>query len=243
MIDQRECFNQVTNQDTIVCIPTLNEADTITELLGLLWNYRPDFSALVIDDNSADGTAETVEGLRDNRVSVLRRVGKLGFASAYIDGFNWALERGYSWIVQMDADLSHHPRHLDSFVQAREYRDFVIGSRYVEGGAIPNWSRLRRTLSLSANRYARVMLSRELCDYTGGYNMWNRRVLESLDLRKISSRGYSFLIELKYAALCAGFSGIEIPITFEERREGQSKMSSSIIAEAVYRVPKMRMEY
>ena len=225
---------------TLICIPTINESQTIGDLIRSILDKQPEFSILVIDDNSSDGTAQIVERLGDKRASVLKRPAKLGFASAYLDGFRWGLNHGYHWITQMDADFSHNPKHLQDLLNVRGQYDFVVGSRYTTGGGVRNWALHRELLSRFANFYVAAWLSPALHDYTGGFTMWHRRVLEFLDLSKVQSKGYSFNVELKYAALKAGFRATEVPIIFEERREGQSKMSSNIITEAAYQIPRLR---
>jgi dolichol-phosphate mannosyltransferase len=192
----------------------------------------------VVDDSSPDGTGEVVVALGEEepRIRLLRRPAKLGLASAYLEGFSRALEEGYDVIVEMDADLSHRPEDLPSLLEGSARHDLTIGSRYVAGGGVTNWSRLRLGLSRAGNAYARAMLRLPVSDATSGYRAFRRRVVESLVNEGISSEGYAFQIELAYRAWRKGFSLGEVPITFREREHGKSKLSRSIIVEALLRV-------
>lgn len=228
--------------DTLVCIPTLNEAENIGGLIDQLLGLYPGIHILVVDDNSLDGTSQIVEKFSKKNMAVrlLRRSTRNGFASAYIDAFRIGLRENFRWIVQMDADHSHDPKQLRQMLEVRNAVDFVVGSRYVRGGTIVNWSPLRKLISRCGNRYAAFWLGSSLADYTTGFTLWHRDVLEHIDFGSVESDGYSFLIELKYRALKAGFRGIEVPITFVDRRVGQSKMSWQIVFEAIHRVPTLR---
>lgn len=226
----------------LVVIPTYNERDNIGELLKVIFLVVPESHVLVVDDGSPDGTAEFVKSLDDYglRVFIKERPGKMGLGTAYIAGFKWGLENGYDFISEMDADWSHPPRFLKSMYKAAQDADFVIGSRYVAGGGSVNWHWMRKLISRGGSLYARIILGYAINDFTGGFNGWHARVLKAVDLDGIKSDGYSFQIELKYKAAKAGFKFKEFPLMFEERREGQSKMSASIFREAMWRVWAMR---
>lgn len=200
--------------------------------------------ALVVDDNSPDGTACLVEELAESypgRVFLLQRPGKLGLGTAYLAGFRWALAHDYDLICEMDADFSHDPSRLPCLLDAASNADLALGSRYVAGGGTANWSRLRRLISRGGSFYARTVLGVPYHDLTGGFKCFRRRVLESLDLDSVHSTGYAFQIELTYRVHRAGFRVVEVPITFEERRAGKSKMSFRIMLEALVRVAQLRL--
>ncbi|WP_371380525.1 polyprenol monophosphomannose synthase [Sporomusa aerivorans] len=228
----------------LVIIPTYNEKSNIAELVQLVCSYVPDMHVLVVDDSSPDGTGELVEGLIagefESRLFLLQRSGKLGLGTAYIEGFKWALARDYEYIFEMDADFSHNPKYLPHFLDAITCCDVVLGSRYVQGGGVTNWSRLRRLISLGGSLYSRVILNMPFRDLTGGFKCFRRQVLEKIDLSAVKSNGYCFQIEMTYRAFLLGFAIREVPIVFEERAEGQSKMSSGIFNEALVMVPKLR---
>jgi len=229
---------------TLVIIPTYNEAGNIVRLIHKIHETAPDFSILVIDDNSADGTADAVTGLMeaDKRVHLLKRPGKLGLGTAYITGFKWALEHGYDYVFEMDADFSHNPAHIPQFVEAIKEADLVLGSRYVPGGGVVNWPLFRRIISKGGSLYSRTILGLPYKDLTGGYKMFRRSTLEKIGLDQVGSEGYSFQIELTYRAHKLGLKIVETPIIFEERQEGYSKMSKKIFLEAVIRVWQMRFK-
>ncbi len=228
---------------SIVIIPTYNEVDNIGPIIDEVWKYSPTLHILVVDDNSKDGTAEVIKSkMKENsdKLFILEREGKLGLASAYIAGFKYVLAKGYSKIIEMDADFSHNPKTLVDIVSNLDTCDVVIGSRYVPEGGTENWHPLRKKISQFGSFYARMILGAPINDFTGGFNGWTSEVLNSIDLDGIKSEGYSFQIELKYRAYLKKFSIREIPIIFSERREGQSKMSGGIIFEALYRVLMLR---
>ncbi|MDP8955349.1 MAG: polyprenol monophosphomannose synthase [Actinomycetota bacterium] len=219
-------------------LPTYNEKDTIRGVLDGVLAIGPNINVLVIDDGSPDGTGDDVAAVAENepRVRLLRRPGKQGLASAYMTGFRIGVEDGYDVVVEMDADLSHRPEDLPRILDAIASYDMVIGSRYVPGGEVTNWSRSRVALSKGGNAYARTMLRFPIADSTSGFRAYRRYVLESLLADGISSEGYAFQIELAYRAWRSGFSVGEVPILFREREHGRSKLSRRIVAEALWRV-------
>ena len=231
----------------LIIIPTYNEKENLGPLLEAVYEIRPDIHVLVVDDNSPDGTGQLVAEWAEapqyeGRLFLLRRAGKLGLGTAYIAGFRWALARSYRRILEMDADFSHNPRYLPDLLAAAEEADLVLGSRYVPGGGVKNWGFWRRFLSRGGSLYARVLLGLPYQDLTGGFKCFRREVLETLDLGAVRSNGYSFQIELTYRAHCKGFKIKEVPIVFEDREVGKSKMSKHIFLEAVLMVWKLRME-
>jgi len=223
---------------TLIVIPTYNERENIAALIPAVFEATPDVEILVVDDNSPDGTGEVVRSLQGRfpHVHLLSRRGKEGLGKAYLAGFKWGLEKGYSALVQMDADFSHRPEDLKTLVAALPEYDFVMGSRWVEGGRTVNWGIGRKIISRGGSFYARQILRFPVRDWTGGFNGWKAETLRKLGLDSVRSEGYSFQIELKYRAMKLGFRGREVPIVFEDRRVGQSKMSSRIVFEALYRV-------
>lgn len=231
---------------SLVIIPTYNEAENIVSVLDQVLALPQPVDALVIDDGSPDGTAERVRSVihrHENRVFLKERRGKLGLGTAYISGFSWALERGYSYICEMDADLSHNPAdlvHLIDSVQDDE-ADLAIGSRYVEGVRVINWPLSRLILSYGAGMYTRAITRLPVFDVTAGFVCYHRRVLETIDLGRVHSNGYSFQVEMKYRAWREGFRLVEVPIVFTERTEGQSKMSKAIVREAALKVWELRL--
>jgi dolichol-phosphate mannosyltransferase len=223
---------------TLVVIPTYNERENIGLLVPEVFKTTPDVEILVVDDNSPDGTASLVQEMQ-NRYSALHllsRAGKEGLGKAYLAGFKWALSRGYEAIVEMDADFSHRPVDLAKMLEALPRVDFVMGSRWVPGGQTVNWGLGRKIISRGGSFYARQILRYPVRDWTGGFNAWKAATLSKIGLDSVASEGYSFQIELKYRALKFGFRGEEVPIVFEDRRVGQSKMSTRIVVEALYRV-------
>jgi dolichol-phosphate mannosyltransferase len=230
---------------TWVILPTYNEAENLERLVGAVRNRLPESRrVLVVDDGSPDGTGEIADRLAAEHedVSVLHRSVKEGLGPAYIAGFRQALAGGAELVVEMDADFSHDPAYLPPLLRAAEDADLVLGSRYVPGGGVTEWGPLRRLISRSGSAYARLALGIGIRDLTGGFKCLRREVLESIDLDSIDSLGYAFQVEVTYRALQAGFRVTEIPILFRDRREGSSKMSRSIVAEAIWRVPAMRFK-
>lgn len=227
---------------TLICIPTYNEKENITQIVPAVFAQNLGVDILVIDDNSPDGTAQSVLEMQKkySGLHLLSRPGKEGLGRAYIAGFNWGMAHSYEAIVEMDADFSHRPQDLGPLLKALESSDFVIGSRYVKGGGTVNWTLMRKIISRGGGIYSRLILGFPVNDWTGGFNGWKVETLKKIFLENVKSNGYSFQIELKYKALRAGCRGIESPILFEDRRVGQSKMSSKIVLEALVRVWTMR---
>jgi dolichol-phosphate mannosyltransferase len=227
----------------LVIVPTFNEIENISALIPTLMNLSGDsagsFHVLVVDDSSPDGTAEKVLEFAQKfsgRVHLLKRQKKEGLGRAYLAGFAWGLEKDYDGLIEMDADFSHRPADLLKIIEKLQGADFVIGSRYVPGGATVNWGLFRKVISRGGSFYSRLILGYPIRDWTGGFNAWKKKTLLGMDLATIRSNGYSFQIELKYRAFRAGFKGAEVPIVFEDRRVGQSKMSFKIVLEAFYKV-------
>jgi dolichol-phosphate mannosyltransferase len=230
-------------QRALVIVPTYNERENIARLIGTTLAQDPRLDVLVVDDGSPDGTGEMVRGIMANnpRVHILSRASKLGLGTAYVAGFRWALERKYDYVFEMDADFSHDPAHLPDFLRAVQSADLVLGSRYRDGKVtVVNWPIARLILSYFANVYARGVTGLPVWDATGGFKCFRRRVLESIDLSKVVSNGYAFQIEMSFRAWKRGFTIVEIPIVFVDRTEGQSKMSKSIVREAVWMVWRLR---
>ncbi len=224
-------------------LPTYNEADNIeafTEAVGA--KLPASARILIVDDNSPDGTGEIADRLaaRTEIIEVLHRPHKEGLGPAYIAGFKQALAAGAGRVLEMDSDFSHDPAYLPRLLEAGERADLVIGSRYVAGGGVGDWSALRRAISRGGSAYARLLLGVRVRDLTGGFKCFRREVLEAIDLDSIRSRGYAFQVEMTYRALGRGFNVVEVPIVFRERRAGASKMNRSIVLEAVWRVPFLR---
>jgi len=229
----------------LVVIPTYNEAPNVLNVVPQVLAQDPRLEVLVVDDNSPDGTGRMADELaaKNPRVHVLHREGKLGLGTAYIRGFKWALERGYDYVFEMDADFSHDPAHLKEFLKAIEDADIVLGSRYLDGKVtVVNWPMGRLMLSYCANIYARWITGLRIWDLTGGFKCFRRRVLETIDLSQVRSNGYAFQIEMSVRAWRKGFKFREIPIVFVDRTEGQSKMNRAIVREAVWMVPRLRVQ-
>lgn len=226
----------------LVIIPTYNERENIANIIPAIRALLPVVDILVVDDNSPDKTQDVVREIQKNdpHVHLLGRKGKEGLGKAYIAGFKWGLEKDYEGLCEMDADFSHRPEDLVKILEALKTADFVVGSRWVPGGGTANWSLSRKIISRGGSFYARQILRYPLRDWTGGFNAWKAGTLHKIGLDLVRSEGYSFQIELKYRALKSGLDGREIPIRFEDRRAGQSKMSSGIVFEALRRVWSMR---
>ncbi|MGH3736847.1 MAG: polyprenol monophosphomannose synthase [Micromonosporaceae bacterium] len=222
----------------LVVVPTYNEADNIRQITGRLRSAVPGVDLLIADDNSPDGTGRVADELAagDDQIRVLHRPGKQGLGAAYIAGFDWAAEHGYDAVVEMDADGSHAPEQLPKLLDALREADLVIGSRWVRGGTVVNWPFHRLLLSRGANVYTRVALGMPVRDATGGYRAYRMPVLDKMELDTVSSQGYCFQVDLTLRAYQQGARIREVPITFTERERGRSKMSPTIVREALWRV-------
>lgn len=228
----------------LVLIPTYNERENIPRIVPMVLEQDTRLEVLVIDDASPDGTGALADEIATSnpRAHVLHRAGKLGLGTAYLAGFRWAIERGYDWVFEMDADFSHDPAHLPAFLEALKDYDLVIGSRYVQGRVtVINWPIARLLLSYFANVYARYVTGLPVADATAGFKGFRRKVLESVNLERVESEGYAFQIEISFRAWKKGFKLAEIPIVFVDRTLGESKMSKKIIREAVWKVWKLRL--
>lgn len=226
-----------------VILPTYNEAENLERIVGAVLERLPAYGrVLVVDDSSPDGTGEIADRLAsaEDSVDVLHRPRKEGLGPAYLAGFRLALDDGADRIIEMDADFSHDPADLPRLIQATEEADLAIGSRYVSGGGVTDWGPMRRFISRGGSAYSRLALGLPVRDLTGGFKCYRRPVLETINLDTIEARGYAFQVETTYRAIRAGFRVVEIPITFKDRADGSSKMSGSIVAEAMWRVPAMR---
>jgi dolichol-phosphate mannosyltransferase len=228
----------------LVVIPTYNERENIAKMIEAVLATDPRLDILVVDDGSPDGTGQIVEDIRltSGRVDLLRRPRKMGLGTAYVAGFRWALQRGYGYVFEMDADFSHDPGHLPQFLKSVENADLVLGSRYQEGRVtVVNWPIARLILSYFANVYARFVTGLPVWDATGGFKCFRRKVLEAIDLSAVRSNGYAFQIEMSFRAWKKGFRIAEVPIVFVDRTEGTSKMSNAIVREAVWMVWRLRL--
>ena len=228
---------------TLIVTPTYNERKNIRELVSTLFELNPDFHILVVDDSSPDGTAEIVEEIQAGctNLHLLSRNEKTGLGAAYIAGFNYALERDYEVVVQMDADMSHDPKDVPFLIEAIENADLSIGSRYISGINVVNWPLQRLIISYGANIYTRLVTRLPVRDATGGFKCWRREALEAINLDGVRSQGYSFQIEMTYRAWLKGFRITEIPIIFVDRTVGESKMTRSIMLEAAVMIPRLRI--
>jgi dolichol-phosphate mannosyltransferase len=226
----------------VVCLPTYNELENLESMLRALGDK--DVRVLVIDDNSPDGTGELADRLAQelDYVDVLHRERKEGLGPAYLAGFRRALSDGAELVLEMDCDFSHDPNDVPRLLAAVEGgADLALGSRYVPGGGVRNWGLVRRLISAGGSFYARALLGVKVRDLTGGFKCYRREVLEAIDLDAVESKGYAFQIETTYRVLRAGFKVVEIPITFADREVGGSKMSKAIVAEAIWKVPGLRL--
>jgi dolichol-phosphate mannosyltransferase len=228
-------------------VPTYNERENIIPLvkavLAELEEMTPDYTVLVVDDSSPDGTGDLADKLaqESSHVEVLHRPEKQGLGPAYIAGFRRALDAGAGLIVEMDADFSHDPAYIPALLDGARHADLVLGSRYVAGGGVRNWGRGRQIVSRGGSWYARTMLGIQVADLTGGFKCFRREVLEAIDLDGVRAQGYAFQVELTYRALQMGFRVEEVPIVFTDRRVGHSKMSRRIVLEAAWMVPLLRL--
>jgi dolichol-phosphate mannosyltransferase len=225
-----------------VCLPTYNERENLESMVRALGEH--DVRVLVIDDNSPDGTGEIADELASalRYVDVLHRERKEGLGPAYLAGFRRALADGAERILEMDCDFSHDPRDVPRLVAATDDADLALGSRYVAGGGTANWGLTRRVISRAGSLYAQALLGARIRDLTGGFKCYRREVLERIDLDAIDARGYAFQIETTYRAVRSGFRVVEIPIRFADREQGGSKMSHSIVVEAIWKVPALRLD-
>lgn len=231
--------------EKLVIIPTYNERENITVILRAIFELHEDFHVLVVDDGSPDGTADVVRELQsemEGSVFLVERKGKLGLGTAYIHGFKWALNLGYDFIFEMDADFSHNPADLPRLYDACKNggADVAIGSRYVKGGGVRNWPKNRIALSKGGSLYTRLILWTPVADQTAGFVCYKREVLETINLDEIHFAGYAFQIEMKFAAWKLGFKLKEVPILFEDRKFGESKMNRGIVKEGILGVLKLR---
>ncbi len=235
-------------RDALVIIPTYNEIENIAAILDAIFNLDKSFDVLVVDDNSPDGTSDTVKEMQSqyqDQLYLLSRANKTGLGTAYIAGFKWALDRDYQYIFEMDADFSHNPKDLLSLYKACaiDGADMSIGSRYVNGVVnVVNWPVTRVLLSYGASKYVRFITRMKISDTTAGFVCYKRNVLESINLDKIKFVGYAFQIEMKFKAYLKKFKIVEIPVIFTDRTKGKSKMSGSIISEAIFGVVNMKVK-
>lgn len=232
-----------TRQPPWLVLPTYNEAENLPQFVPAVLAKLPQASrVLIVDDNSPDGTGKIADDFvaREERVEVLHRKRKEGLGPAYLAGFKRALDGGAGHVLQMDADFSHDPAYLPRLLEAGERADLAIGSRYVDGGGVRDWSALRRVISRAGSAYARLVLGVGVRDLTGGFKCFRREVLEAIDFESIRSRGYAFQVEMTYRAVRCGFDVVEVPIVFRERQLGHSKMGGAIVVEAAWRVPALR---
>jgi dolichol-phosphate mannosyltransferase len=224
-------------------LPTYDEAENVEAFVEAVRAKLPAAAqVLIVDDSSPDGTGEIADRLaaRHENVEVLHRARKEGLGPAYIAGFRRALAAGAGLVLEMDADFSHDPAYLPRLLDGAQRADVVLGSRYVPGGGVSDWGPLRRAISRGGSAYARLVLGVEVRDLTGGFKCFRREVLEAIDLDSIEARGYAFQVEMTYRAIKRGFTVLEVPIVFRDRRAGSSKMDRSIVAEAVWRLPRLR---
>lgn len=233
--------------EKIVVIPTYNEKENIANILNAVFSLKKDFHVLVIDDSSPDGTAQIVKDLQTTypgQLFIEERKGKLGLGTAYIHGFKWAINKGYSYIFEMDADFSHSPADLERLYEACKYgnADIAVGSRYVRGGGNVNWPWSRILLSKGASIYTRIITWMPVKDSTAGFVCYKREVLETINMDQIKFVGYAFQIEMKFAAWKLGFKIKEVPIIFEDRKLGVSKMNKGIVKEGIVGVLKLRWQ-
>ncbi len=228
----------------LVIIPTYNEKENIEKIIRRVFSLSGGYHLLIVDDGSPDGTADIIKGLQTEyggRLNILERKGKLGLGTAYIAGFKWALRNDYDYIFEMDADFSHKPEDLERLYEACTHgADVVVGSRYVRGGKVVNWPMDRIMISKGGAFYTKLITWMPVSDPTAGFVCYSRKVLSTIPLDEVHFIGYAFQIEMKYRAWKLGFKIKEVPITFEDRKEGVSKMSGNIIKEAMYGVWKMR---
>lgn len=236
----------MSNTKNLVIIPTYNEKENIEKMITYIFSLSIPFELLIIDDHSPDGTADIIKEIQKKfpeKLHLIEREGKLGLGTAYITGFNWAIDHKYDYIFEMDADFSHNPDDLIRLYKAcaEDGADLAIGSRYISGVNVVNWPMGRVLMSYFASYYVRLITGMKIRDTTAGFKCYKRKVLESIKLDKIKLKGYAFQIEMKFTAWKLGFNIVEIPIIFTERQEGASKMSGGIFNEAIWGVIKMKV--
>ena len=232
--------------DSVIIIPTYNEKENIERMIDTLMALEHGFDVLVVDDGSPDGTAAIVKRAMaryPGRVHIIERSGKLGLGTAYVTGFKWALEKGYEYIFEMDADFSHDPKDVPALYEAcaKEGYDLSVGSRYITGVNVVNWPMGRVLMSYFASKYVRLITRLPVCDTTAGFNCYRRKVLETIDLDSIRFKGYAFQIEMKFTTHQCGFKIKEVPVIFVNRALGTSKMSGGIFSEALFGVIKLKV--
>jgi len=239
-------FKSELMSDAIVIIPTYNEIENVESIIRAVFSQPREFHVLIVDDNSPDKTADTVKRLQQefkNQLFLLERKEKSGLGTAYIAGFEWALEKSYQYVFEMDADFSHNPDDLSRLYNACVAgADVAVGSRYVKGITVVNWPMSRILLSYGASRYVRLITRMKVKDSTAGFICYKRTVLETINLKKIEFVGYAFQIEMKFKAHKKGFKIVEIPVIFKDRTKGKSKMSGGIITEAIFGVVSLKLK-
>ena len=228
----------------VIIIPTYNEAQNIKNLIPEIFKYLNgiDFSILIVDDSSNDGTTDEVKKFNKENIFILSRPSKSGLATAYIEGMKYAIDKGFDCFVEFDADFSHDPKYLPLMIEKLKENDVVIGSRNIKGGKVVGWSILRNFISKGGSLYSRIILNCPIHDLTGGFNGWNKNIIEKIGLDNIISRGYCFQIEMKYRAYLQKAKITEFPIVFKDRLYGQSKMDKSIFIEALFNILKLRFK-
>ena len=226
----------------LIIIPTYNEIENISSLICSIFSVEPNANILVVDDNSPDGTAAAVEEIAKNNslLHILKREGKQGVASAFLEGFSWGINNGFDILLAMDADFSHDPKYIPLMLKEIESADLVIGSRNVPGGSMENRGIARDILTKCGAFYCQVLLKCPIKDFTGGFNMWRKSALGKIKIENVVSKGYSFQIEMKYKAYRVGCRIVEVPIVFPDRKKGQSKMAASFLFKALGDVWKMK---
>ncbi len=229
---------------TLVITPTYNEAENIERLINLVLSQDSEIEMLIVDDNSPDNTGAIVERMQagNRRIHLIKRPGKMGLGTAYVEGFKYAIKNNFDYVMEMDADFSHDPNEIPNFLRKIKDFDLVLGSRYIDGVRILNWPIHRLILSYGASLYTRIITGMKIKDTTGGFKCFRRKVLEAIDLEAIHSNGYAFQIEMNFKAWKKGFKIVEHPIIFVDRRHGSSKMSKHIIYEAVFLVWKLKLQ-
>ena len=228
---------------SIIISPTYNESKNISTLVRTVFDRNPDIHLLIVDDSSPDGTGQIVRDLQKHHPNLHLETRKVkdGLGKAYLFGFQWALKRKYDTIIQMDADMSHHPKEVPLMIELLKNNDLVIGSRYINGISVVNWPLRRLMLSYGANTYSRMITGMPIMDGTGGFKAWRSKVLDDIDLDSVRSQGYSFQIEMNFRAWIKGYNLKELPIIFSDRTIGQSKMSKKIVYEAIFMVWRLRI--